>query len=82
MLPDIKNRIAKDFGGNGRDAINIVAKFEKNNKLSPRVSRSVVVLAQGDIEKLRSAVSDAENDWQNVIESAERRPFELNSPFK
>lgn len=82
MLTDIKKRISKDFGGSGRDAINIIEKFEKNSKLSARVSRCVVALAQGDIEKLRAAVSDAENNWQSVIESAERRPFELNSAFK
>ena len=82
MLKDVGGGVTKDFGAGGRDAINIIEKFEKNMKLSPRVSRSVVVLAQGDIEKLREAVGDAENDWHNVIESAERRPFELNSPFK
>ena len=82
MLPDIKNRISRDFGANSREAINIIEKFEKNMKLGPRVSRSVVVLAEGSLEKLREAVSNAEGDWREVIESAERRPFELNSPFK
>jgi len=62
MLPDIKNRISKDFGASSREAINIIEKFEKNPKLGPRVSRSVVVLAQGNIEKLREAVSGAESD--------------------
>ena len=82
MLPDIKNKISKDFGVNSREAINIIEKFEKNMKLGPRVSRSVVVLAQGNVEKLREAVSNAESDSREVIESAERRPFELNSAFK
>lgn len=82
MEIDIKNQIGKDFGGKSSKAVKLLERFEKDNDLSPRVSRCIIHLSDGDIKKLQSNIKLAEEDWRDVIDMAEENDFEFNEPFK
>lgn len=82
MEPDIKKRILKDFKSNASKAIDLVNDFEESFKLSPRICRCIVHLANGDIAKLKESIRHAEEDWRDVIAWAESVDLEFNKPFK
>ena len=82
MEVDIKEKIVKDFGNKAPEAVNLIEFFEAKSKLSPRVSRCIVHLANGDISELKKTIREAEIDWRDVIVSAETVDFEFNKPFK
>jgi len=81
MKADIKERIIRDFGPHQTAAIALVEAFEGEEKLSPRVSRSIVHLAKGDLSKLEAYIENAKYDWRDVIYWAETVPLEYNQPF-
>jgi hypothetical protein len=81
MELDIKNRIEKQFGCEAKEAIKLLELFEERNKLSPRVSRSIVKLSNGNIDELVLKIKEAEDDWRDIVEDAESETFELNKPF-
>ena len=81
MEPDIKKRIVEDFGGDAVKAIHLMEVFEAESKFGSRVSRCVVVLANGDMDKLREFIGYAEEDWRDVIMWGEKAPLEFNKPF-
>ncbi|HTR29404.1 MAG TPA: hypothetical protein VMH27_09035 [Puia sp.] len=82
MKPDIRERIARDFGPDQEAAMVRVETFEAEAKLSPRVSRCIVHLAKGDLSKLETYIENAKYDWRDVIYWAEAVPLEYNRPFK
>lgn len=81
MEIDIKNKIEKDFENKSSKAIKLLDKFERENDLSARVSRCIVHLSQGNIDKLKSNIKLAEEDWRDIIDIAEENCFEFNEPF-
>jgi len=81
MLLDIEERIDKDFHENALKAKRMLADFEAKWKLSSRISRCIVFMAQGDIYKMKDAIYKAEIDWRDVIQYAESELFEFNKPF-
>ena len=81
MEKDIKARIIKDFGPDYDAAIHLVEKFEAEEGLSPRISRCIVHLADGNLSKLEAAIKNARIDWRDVIVWAESYPLEFDSPF-
>jgi hypothetical protein len=82
MEPDIKKRILKDFGAKAPEAVKLIEALEERLKLSPRISRCVIHLANGDIADLKKRIRHAEEDWRDVILWAESFDFELKKPFK
>ena len=81
MEKDIKKRIEINFQKRASRAIKLLTKFEsKNEELSPRISRCIVHLAQGNIKELKKTIKLAETDWRDVID-AESVDFEFNEPF-
>ena len=81
MEIDLHKRIAKDFGNESSIAVNLLSAFEVRYKLSPRISRCIIHLAKGDINKLKIVIENAETDWRDVITAAESFDFEFNRPF-
>ena len=81
MEKDIEKRIMHDFGTNASEAVILMEAFETKNKLSPRVSRCIIHLAEGDIDKLKNNIKVAECDWRDVIMWAEPVPLCYNKPF-
>lgn len=57
-------------------------RFEARAKFGPRLSRCVVVLANGDMDKLKEFIGHAEEDWRDVIMWGEKVPLEFNRPFR
>ena len=81
MEIDIHKRITKDFGNESSTAISLLSAFEVRHKLSPRISRCIVHLSNGNIGKLKIVIENAEIDWRDVITAAESFDFEFNKPF-
>lgn len=81
MQPDIKDRIIRDFDAQRATALALMETFESEEKLSPRISRCIVHLAQGDLSKMEKYIQTAKNDWRDVIIWAEVVPLEYNRPF-
>ncbi|WP_340064648.1 hypothetical protein [Ascidiimonas aurantiaca] len=81
MEIDIKNKIEKDFGDKTSKAIKLLENFEKENDVSPRVSRCIIYLADGNIDKLKANIKTAEDDWRDIIDIAEESNFESNKAF-
>lgn len=82
MEKDIEIRIEKDFKENTEIVLDIISNFENTMRLSPRVTRSIVHLSEGNLVKLKEVIALAIQDWRDVITSAESYDFEFNEPFK
>lgn len=82
MLDDIYKRIQQDFKASADEAFTLIERFENKTKLSPRITRCIIHLANGDIEGLKKAIRQAEADWRDVIILAENVDFEFNKPFE
>jgi len=80
MEPDIIERVKKEFE-KSETALKMLADFEVKNKLSPRISRCIVLMAKGNPEILKKAIEMAEFDWRDVIMCGEHFTFEGNEPF-
>ncbi|MEM1002817.1 MAG: hypothetical protein AAGH46_09215 [Bacteroidota bacterium] len=81
METDIKVRIEKDFGDKSSKAIKLLDDFEHEFDLSPRVSRCIIHLSEGDINKLELNIELAQEDWRDIIDMAEEEQFEFKEPF-
>ena len=64
MEPDIIERVKKEFE-KSETALKMLADFEVKNKLSPRISRCIVLMAKGNPEILKKAIEMAEFDWRH-----------------
>ena len=81
MEKDIERKIDVEFGHESSLAKKILEDFESEMELSPRISRCIVFLAKGSIEKLKNVIEEAKIDWRDVIMDAESEDFEFNQPF-
>lgn len=82
MELDIENKIKNDFGNNFSYAKELIVSFERKYSLSPRVSRCIIYLSEGDIEKLKSNINLAEQDWRDIIYSASESDIDFNKEFQ
>lgn len=82
MMVDILERVNKDFSESSNQAIEILSLFEDDMKLSPRITRCIIHLANGDISKLKYWIEEAKIDWRDIIGQAESFDFEFKKPFK
>ena len=82
MEKDIEIKINSMFGVESTRAKKILKEFEKEQGLSPRISRCIVYLSEGSISKMQQAINDAKIDWRDIIMDAETVDFEYNEPFK
>ena len=80
MEPDIIKRIKKEFE-ESEAVLKLLTDFENKNRLSPRITRCILLMAKGDLEILKKAIGMAEFDWRDVIMRGERFTFEGNKPF-
>ena len=81
MEIDIINKIKNSFGVESEQAIEILDSFEKTQNLSPRVTRCIVVLADGRLDELKKRIDEAKIDWRDIIDQAEEEPFQYKTPF-
>lgn len=81
MEVDIKNRVFRDFGTDAQVAIGLIEAFESKLKLSHRITRCVVYLANGNINELKKCIREAEIDWRDVILYTEKSNLDFNKPF-
>ena len=81
MEKDIEKRILIDYGKKAKKVLKIIDEFESKMNLSPRVSRCILHLADGNEEKLNYFIKIAETDWRDIIGEAEIIDFEFNKPF-
>jgi hypothetical protein len=82
MKTDIISKILRDFEHNdAMSVIKLLNVFQKENGLSPRITRCIVALANGDMEKVIKFIKIAETDWRDVIVAAETYDYQFNEPF-
>lgn len=82
MENDIQKKIEYDFGKDADIAKELLEIFEKNNDLSPRISRCIIFLSNGEIEKLKMYIQLANEDWRDVIDIASEYDKDFNKPFE
>lgn len=82
MEKDIENRIKMDFVNQAQEALELLRNFEQESNFGPRVSRCIVHLSQGNMQKLKETIKQAQIDWRDVIYWAETITYEFNDPFK
>jgi hypothetical protein len=83
MKQDIEQKVIHDFNKNEADiALQLLDEFEKKNKHSPRITRCIVAIANGNLENLNNTLAIAEYDWRDVILEAEKFNYQYNFPFK
>jgi len=88
FAPDIEQRIDRDFSGDNRSlARHVLAQWRgASERPSDRLLRCVLLLASGDVQKLRHFVEQGQLDYRDVIYWAEydrddRRIHDFNQPF-
>ena len=74
LPPDIRRRIARDFGP--ADASALLANIEDKRRGDPdlfseRIIRCIVYVANGDLDTAERAVALAQIDWRDLIVWAE-----------
>lgn len=80
MSPDIIQKIKLDFEDNSPAALEMLENYEES--VGPRILRSIVKLAEGDLEQLKEYMKAAIIDWRDVIFWAEEKPYQFNEPFE
>ena len=80
---DIIRRIKKDFPESDVDAAIEVLEQAKaeHPRWSNRILRCSVYMAQGEIDRLRTALKVAETDWRDLIVAAEYEGLERVRDF-
>ncbi|MEM9519321.1 MAG: hypothetical protein AAGA37_08380 [Actinomycetota bacterium] len=69
---DVDRLLSRDFGAEADTARAALGALSGNHPGAvARVSAAVLRLADGDLERLRSAVATALGDWRDVIAAAE-----------
>ena len=71
LTKDIKIEIQKLFKQRSKDAIQLIQKQFADIKMSNRIIRCVIFLADGDLEKLEHFIDIAKTDYRDVIFMAE-----------
>lgn len=73
MLTDIYQKIERDFADKTPLAIAALDQLDAKTKglVSPRLIRSIVYLAKGDVSELEKYISLAQVDWRDVLLQAE-----------
>lgn len=71
MAPDIEQRIEADFGPGALNGIAPVLAPLFESSGGERIARCVLILAAGDIAKLRHFATQARQDFRDVIYWAE-----------
>ena len=71
LTKDIKIEIQKSFKQRSKDAIELIQKQLADTKMSNRIIRCVIFLADGDLEKLEYYIDLAKTDYRDVIFMAE-----------
>lgn len=82
MEQDIIDRIEKDFKEDSKIALEKMTEFELDMNYGPRVSRCIIHLSEGSIEKLENLIQGAELSPSVVTLPAETFPGEFNEPFE
>lgn len=77
---DIKIEIQKSFKQRSKDAIELIQKQFADTKMSNRIIRCVIFLAEGDLEKLEHFIDIAKTDYRDVIFMAEYTDHESKHP--
>ncbi len=73
MLTDIYQKIERDFGVQTPLALAALDQLDAKTKglVSPRLVRSIVYLAKGDVSALEKYIDLAQVDWRDVLLQAE-----------
>jgi len=80
LSKDIKLEIQKSFKQRSKDAADLIQKQFTDNKMSNRIIRCVIFLAEGDLEKLEHYIKIAKTDYRDVIFMAEYIEHEKKHP--
>ncbi len=84
---DIAKKITELFGVQSEKAKEVLRKLDDSTGSQSRVIRCVLVLSEGDINKLEEVTNFAIDDYRDVISGAEydkdgNRIANFNNPFK
>lgn len=63
----IAARVARDFGPNAGEALDALALAESGNQDAERVHAALVLMAEGNVERLWQAVELSALDWRDVL---------------
>lgn len=77
---DIFLKIERDFGSNAPQVHLIIEKLEAKTRglIGKRILRSIIFLANGDLNKLQLVIELAKTDWRDVLLQAEYSYPDMN----
>lgn len=73
MLTDIYQKIEVDFGTQAALAHQALDELDARTKglISPRLTRAIIFISNGDIQALKKNIELARKDWRDVLLQAE-----------
>ena len=63
----VARRVGRDFGSRAAEAVDALALSETGNQNVERVHAALVLMADGDVERLWRAVELSAVDWRDVL---------------
>lgn len=83
LSPDIEQRVKTDGGLFAGEMLDLLHDFAvRHPDLGDRILRSLVFLAEGKPDRLRTSIQRAEQDWRDILVAAEYEPSPDSKPWK